>query len=150
MKPERYEAGRHRAGCLAVFDSNVGHAFRAEERPDFAGFLDHLPGPYHVLMEDEAVAACGGWATESDGSTASICWTMVEWERHGRGVGSLLHANILGDIARAGGTRAVRLETIPATAGYFRRFGFEVVEEDPDGYGPGLPRVEMRRMSDPR
>ena len=39
----------------------------------------------------------------------------------------------------------LRLETIPDTVGFFRHLGFEVVREEPDGYGPGLPRVELRR-----
>jgi hypothetical protein len=39
---------------------------------------------------------------------------------------------------------ALRLETIPDTIGFFRHLGFEVVREEPDGYGPCLPRAEPR------
>ena len=40
----------------------------------------------------------------------------------------------------------LRLDTVPATVGFFRKLGFRVVEVVPGGYGPEMPdRVEMER-----
>lgn len=70
-----------RAACLAVFDSNVGGSFLPSERPDFAAFLDALPGPYFVIEDDGVIIACGGYAANAESSdTADLCWGMVQRE----------------------------------------------------------------------
>lgn len=43
---------------------------------------------------------------------------------------------------------AVRLQTIPATEGFFHRVGFETRSVEPDGFGPGMDRVAMRMELD--
>lgn len=145
MNARPYDRAQHRDACLAVFDSNVGGTFRAEEREDFEAWLDNPARPYWVFLEGDAVVACGGYAAEGDGVTAAVCWTVVHLEEQGRGRGAEMCRHLMEDAAASGRFGTMRLETIPETAGFFRRLGFEVVEEDPDGYGPGLPRVEMRR-----
>lgn len=141
-----YDPALHRGACLALFDSNVGGTFRAEERADFEGWLDDPPPPYWVFLEGDRVVACGGYATEDDGVTASVCWTVVGRRDQGRGLGARMCRQLVDDAAASGRFEAMRLDTIPETAGFFRTLGFETVELDPDGYGPGLPRVEMRRV----
>ena len=142
-----YRAGAHRSDCLAVFESNVGGMFHPDERPDYEAFLDALPGPYFVSLADGVVATAGGWAEEEPG-VAAVCWTMVARSRQGRGEGTALHRHLLADAA-VRGYATCRLETVPATVGFFERLGFVVVAHDPDGYGPGRPRVEMRRTPPP-
>ena len=62
MNTRAYAPG-DREDCLAIFDSNVPEDFRAEERVGFEAFLDALPGPYFVVVDDEGrVRACGGYA----------------------------------------------------------------------------------------
>jgi ribosomal protein S18 acetylase RimI-like enzyme len=136
-----------RDACLRVFDSNVPAAFRPEERSAFARFLDDPPGPMIVVERDgDGVVACGGVAVEPDSPrTASMCWGMVREDLHGRGLGRLLLEARIRALEAGDVVDTLRLETIPDTVGFFRRMGFEVVREEPGGYGPGLPRVELRR-----
>lgn len=141
-----FEPGRHGADCLALFDGHVGGLFSADERPAFQAFLDALPGPYLVGMDSQDVVACGGIAYEDETHRlASVCWTIVRSDHQGRGLGrTLTHACL--DLAAADPRcEAVRLETVPATSGFFAKLGFHVVETQTDGYGPGVDRVEMRR-----
>ncbi len=136
-----------RRDCLRIFDSNVPDAFRPEERPDFERFLEDPPGPVWVVEgEGEEVVACGGVAVEPDDpGLASLCWGMVRRDLHGTGLGRLLLEARIRALEADDSIHALRLETIPDTVGFFRHLGFEVVREEPDGYGPGLPRVELRR-----
>ena len=170
-----FDPGLHRTACLALFDDNViaSHrpdgTFRPEERVEFQRFLDDLPGPYFVVTGEEqaagregGVVACGGWAREDQPGLLSLCWTVVAAARQGEGLGRLLVEGVVGEAREAvvagGSTVAeegclpsgvpprLRLDTIPATRGFFEAMGFSVVEVDPEGYGPASPpRVEMVR-----
>lgn len=149
-----YDPPAHRAACLALFDGNVtgpdrpAGAFQPGERTGFAAFLDRLPGPFFVLVEGDEPVACGGWAAEDEPGVVSLCWTVVAADRQGRGTGRRLVAALVEDAreAAAGAPTRMRLETVPATRGFFEAMGFRVVSVEPGGYGPEMPpRVEMAR-----
>lgn len=133
-----------REACLAVFDTNVPRYFATHERVEFADFLDDLPGPYLVLVEDGAVVACGGWATgETETSTAGLCWGMVVRDRHRAGLGQRLLQARLDDIRGNVGIERVVLETSQHSEGFFSRSGFIVSARHPDGFARGIDRIEM-------
>jgi ribosomal protein S18 acetylase RimI-like enzyme len=134
--------------CLTLFDSNVPDYFHTGERAEFEAFLRELPGPYLVLRNDDGeVVACGGWAV-GDGGVADLCWGMVRGDLHGRGWGRRLTRARLNGIDANGGVRAVELRTSQHTDGFYAGFGFRVVETKPDGFGPGLDCLVMRRELD--
>ena len=131
--------------CLALFDSNVPDYFHVDERPEFRAFLEDLPGPYLVLRNaDGEVVACGGWAVGENGA-ADLCWGMVRRDLHGRGWGRRLTRARLNGIEAAPGIRAVELRTSQHTDGFYEAFGFRTVDTRPDGFGPGLDCLVMRR-----
>ena len=133
-----------RAGCLAVFDSNVPDDFRPSERASFEGFLDALPGPYLVLEDGTGrVVGCGGWALEPDGRTAALCWGMVERSRQGEGLGRRLLEERLRRARRDPAVECVTLRTSHRVRGFFARLGFVEMRGTPDGIAPGLHEVEM-------
>ena len=105
-----------------------------------------LPGPYLVLTDaGGAIVGCGGYAIDQDEpGRADLCWGMVRQEKHRRGYGrTLVHARI--DAAkRDPAVRVIALDTSQHTTGFYERFGFRVTKVEPDGYGPGLDRCEMR------
>lgn len=136
-----YEPG-DRSACLELFDSNVPEFFQAWERPAFEAFLDALPGSYLVVAEGTEVVACGGVAHEG-GGVASICWTVVRRDRHGEGIGRHLLCACHAVARRLSGLERLRLETIPQVAPFFRKLGYHVASVEPDGYGPGMDRVNM-------
>ena len=139
----RYQ-GADQAVCLAIFDGLVPRFFAPEERPEFAGFLDDCAlgvAPYLVLLHAGRVVACGGYALH--GARARLTWGMVAREVQGTGLGRALTAARL-DILRAmAGVEAVEIETSQHTAGFYQRFGFDVVRVLANGFGPGLDRWEM-------
>lgn len=134
---------------MAVFDSNVPGAFREDERREFSRYRDSPPGPILVLERDGVpgdgeVVGCGGVAREEDGRI-SLCWGMVRADLHGLGLGRTLLDARVGLLERDGVGGVLRLETIPETEGFFIHLGFRVVRREADGYGPGLPLVELER-----
>lgn len=134
-----------RDACLALFDGNVPRFFDADERAQFADFLDTRANDwsYSVLLLHGSIVACGGYAIADDGTTADLCWGMVARACHRSGLGTRLTAARI-DAARAQpGVRRVRLDTSQHTAGFYRRFGFATDVVVADGYGPGLDRHEM-------
>lgn len=140
------------AACLALFDGNVPTFFLPSERQDFADFLAQQTKkwPYQVLERDGRIVGCGGFAVEPDGSTAALCWGMVDSALHGTGLGRILTEARLRSAAATPGVLRVRLDTSQHTQGFYARFGFEVLEVTQDGYGPGLDRWDMLLRFDDR
>jgi ribosomal protein S18 acetylase RimI-like enzyme len=138
-----YRAG-DREACLAVFDTNVPKFFSRDERPRFASFLDHLPGPYLVLTREAGeIVACGGAALEPGGRVASLCWGMVSAELHGTGLGKLLLQKRIERVRRIPGVELLRLDTSQHTRGFYERFGFVTREIVENGYAARLDRCEL-------
>lgn len=134
-----------RQDCLSLFDGNVPRFFSAAEWADFARFLDQdaEAWSYQVIERSNRVVACGGYAVDPQGLTASLCWGMVARELQGTGLGSRLTEARLRAAAATPGVTQVRIDTSQHTHGFYRRFGFTVENIVPDGYGPGLDRWDM-------
>lgn len=129
--------------CLALFDSNVPAYFAVSERQGFADFLAALPTSevrYLVVVDRDRIVACGGVGLRE--GEARMCWGIVDGGRHGARIGSELLLVRLLRGAELGATRA-GLDTIPKTVPFFARFGFAVVREVEDGYGPGIHRRDL-------
>lgn len=133
------------AACLALFDANVPAYFAPEERAGFVEFLATMPVSYLVLLDGASIVGCGGVGFH-DGE-ARMCWGIVDGARHRRGLGTRLLLERLVAGAELGAVRA-GLDTIPLTVPFFERFGFVVVREVDDGYGPGLHRRDMQLALD--
>ena len=134
-----------RAACLQIFDSNVPRYFRDEERTAFCTFLDELPGPYFVLLEDHhTLVGCGGYALRPEAGVADLCWGMVRQDRHGNGLGRALAEARLEAIVKDPRANAVALNTSQHTVPFYERVGFRTINVLKDGYAPGLDRCDMR------
>lgn len=135
-----------RAACLALFDSNVPDYFLPQERAEFGEWLEKPfdsgeYGEYFVMEDAGQVVACGGvWQTPE--GRAGLSWGMVARSAHRRGYGSALLRFRL-ERLRELGVREVHLDTSQHSAPFFARHGFLEVRRVPDGYGPGLDRVDM-------
>lgn len=133
-----------RPACLALFDSNVPAFFAVHERAEFADHLDQMapePAPFLVVAFQGQPIACGGLSLQGDGA-ASLSWGMVGRDWQGRGMGTLLTKARL-DLARSSGITRLTLATSQHTAAFYARFGFVVEAITPDGFAPGLDRVDM-------
>src|SRR5688500_13596200 len=130
--------------CLAVFDSNVPRFFTTPERPAFAEFLAHLPGPYLVIERADGVVACGGHAVVSAERRADLCWGMVRQDLHGTGIGRMLTEARLRRATADPNVDVVALNTSQHTTGFYERLGFVITDVIRNGYAEGLDRCEMR------
>lgn len=147
--PSRRYTPADRPLCLDVFDSNVPRYFTDLERAEFEHFLDALPGPYLVLVDEAgAVVACGGFAIRAEAGVADLCWGMVHGRRHAEGLGRTLTELRIEEAAADPSVHTLALNTSQLTTGFYERFGFEVTKVTPDGYGPGLDRYDMSRRVD--
>lgn len=133
-----------RDACLALFDSNVPGSFTPEERPEFAAFIDALPGPYLVAEEASSgrVVACGGLAPREP-SAAVLCWGMVDAERQGEGIGRVLLRVRLAQACAMAGVTHVEMNTSNETEAFFLREGLHTVRVQEHYFRPGLHRHDM-------
>ena len=142
--------------CLSIFDGNTPTFFHASERREYERFLEQERHefadalPYFVLESEARIVACGGvslnWLLEPNSSrTAGLTWGMVARDSHGQGWGRKnLEQRLHWLRVHHPETQAVILDTTPAVQGFFERFGFQALKRIPDGYGPGIDRVDMR------
>lgn len=137
-----------RDACVRAFSSNVPTLFLPEERIAFEQFLDRLPGPYFVVIEDGELTGCGGYAIERGPDEAEIRWIMVHRDHHGQGAGDLLMTASVSELLPLADCQSVRLATSQYARRFFERWRFSVVNVAPNGIGPGLDRVEMRLLLD--
>jgi predicted GNAT family N-acyltransferase len=143
MIARKYDPG-DRAACLQCFDSNTPYYFLPEERAQLEEFLDSPPGTYFVILDDDDVVASGGFATGSTAGEADIRWTMVRRDQQGHGVGNFVMTTCVAEILANENIHAVKLESSQHIRPFFERWGFKATEVVPNGFGPGLDRVEMR------
>ena len=59
-------------------------------------------------------------------------------------------ASCVAEILAIPGCDTARLDTSQHTRGFFERWGFTAASVTPNGYGPGLDRIEMRITLDAR
>ena len=150
MEIREYQSGDHEA-CLQIMQSNIPEYCHEGDLADFARFLDHLPGPFFVVVHPKAgLIACGGIAFGRTTSTEAIlCYGMVTGSQLRRGIGSeLLRKRLEFFLPRAPQVERIVVNTTQKTEGFFRRFGFSVVERQLDGFGSGLDRVSMMAIKD--
>jgi GNAT superfamily N-acetyltransferase len=149
-----------REGCLTLFDANCPAAFAPNERGEYEAFLDAQAEAeaYEVcVMDDEIVGAFG---LGGDGALR-LRWIMVHPQRQGRGIGTSVMDRVReaalavardeaqrgaaqkgGDSARGGGA-VVQIAASHRSAPFFARFGARPVRVTPDGWGPGMHRIDM-------
>ncbi len=134
-----YQAG-DRAACFRIFDDNCPEFFAPNERADLVAFLATPPAGYEVaLLGDDVVAAFG--VLREDGAP-TLRWIMIGREAQGHGLGRLIMARAVATVRAAGETQ-LRIATSHKSDGFFTKLGATEVRRTPDGWGPGLHRVDM-------
>ena len=133
-----------RLACLGIFDGNTPEFFAPSERTEFAAFLDAATENYLVLESANGVIiGCGGYYVKSAGGIAGLAWGMVARAWHKRGFGRVLLEARLLLLRRSPDAALVRVSTSQHSRGFFERCGFRAVRVVPDGYAPGIDRVEL-------
>jgi predicted GNAT family N-acyltransferase len=146
MPTVRSYSSDDREACLRIFDSNVpGGYFLAHERMEYESFLDHLPGPYLVVEDQNEIVACGGFAPDkSEAEAVTLCWGMVTEKRHKTRLGRFLLIERLNRLSRNTSARVVVVKTSQHSRGFFAKMGFKTHRVVQDGICPGIDLHEMR------
>jgi ribosomal protein S18 acetylase RimI-like enzyme len=131
--------------CVALVRGNTPEFFTHTELAEFEPWLRSQTSPYMVIETDSGeLIACGGYHVDVGSRSAGLTWGMVARGRHRQGIGSLLLRERLKRIAADGRALTVVLDTSQHSRGFFERHGFQIVSIQPDGFGPGLDRCDMR------
>ena len=129
--------------CLAIFDSNLPKFFAAEERPDFADFLDKLPCPYFVIQDGDEILGCGGHSINEAKQKVGMAWGMIHSEQHKRGLGRYLLLYRLKTICKIMKSGQIILDTSQHSYPFFEKLGFLVDKITENTYGDGLHQYDM-------
>jgi hypothetical protein len=62
---------------------------------------------------------------------------------HGRGLGSFIMKNVIREM-EANGHSVLHISASHKSAAFFEKFGARALSRIPDGWGPGMHRVEMQ------
>jgi len=128
------------AACLALFDANCPEFFAPNERADYAEFLAAAPAGYEVVIEAGRIVAAFGVLLENE--EPHLRWILVAPEAQGRGIGSAIMRRAR-TTAEARPATALHIAASHRSEPFFQRAGAARVQFHPDGWGPGMHRVDM-------
>lgn len=133
----------YRDQCIDVFISNQDRYFDESELIYFKEFLSDevFNIKYYVVSEGKKILGCGGYSLSN--GAVYLRWGMVSRSNHRAGVGSLLLQHRINHVKKSLGSIPIKLDTSQHTAGFFKKFGFEIEEEEENGFGSGLHKVSM-------
>jgi hypothetical protein len=132
----------YRPACLALFDDNCPEFFALNEREDYIEFLKSRTENYFVcLLGERIVGAYGVYPLDSGGM--ALHWIMLSPSAQGVGLGSSIMARVLADV-RGSARSPLFISASHKSAPFFARFGAVKISTTPDGWGPGMHRVEMQ------
>ncbi len=137
---KRYRRSNYDA-CMVLFDANCPRYFAANERDEYAGFLAGCPSGYEICEWNSKL--CGAFGLTQGGTQeARLNWILLDPDAQGMGIGSTIMRRIL-DASRASGATTLGIATSQHVAAFFEKFGAAVTATAPEGFGPGLDRVDM-------
>ncbi|MEL7186288.1 MAG: GNAT family N-acetyltransferase [Pseudomonadota bacterium] len=137
----RAYASTDRDACLAIFDANCPEFFAANERDDYASFLDAGYAGYEVCEVDGKVAGAFGLMFNDD-NEHRLNWIMLDPQLQGAGIGQTIMDRIIVS-AREKGASKVGIAASHKSASFFAKFGAKELIRTEDGWGPGMHRVDM-------
>lgn len=127
--------------CLAVFDANCPEYFAVNERADYEKFLNGRPNGYTVCVAADQVVGAFGLFNPSPGR-ATLNWILISPHVHGSGVGSSMMRQAV-EQARRSGASSISIAASHKSAPFFAGCGAIQLSETPDGWGPGMHRIDM-------
>ena len=136
----RYDIS-YRDRMLAIFDANTPAFFAANERMDFARYLDENAVRYEVCEQDGEIVAGFAVAPGTMGR-AHLNWILVDPTAQGGGIG-----NAMMDAARQRaldqGAAMLDIAASQHSAPFFLRHGAHALGRTDNGWGPDMHRIDM-------
>lgn len=128
---------------IDIFRSNIPKYFGPNEEPGLRDFLTKFADDYFVAEIDEQIIGAGGLALNDD-QTVSLCWGMIRSDLIGNGLGRRLTEFRIQAAHKSYGNLPLVISTSQHTQGFYEKFGFRLVEHEPNGFGPGIDICKMR------
>ncbi len=129
-----------RDACLRLIDENTPAFFAPNERADYTAYLDGPPKHYWVLPHEQEIMAAFGFSTQ--GTRGRIQWIMTSDKTRGTGIGRRMMRLVI-QIAEEATIVHIDIAASQLSAPFFARYGAKEKGIIPDGWGPGLDRVDM-------
>jgi GNAT superfamily N-acetyltransferase len=143
----RHYSREDRETCLELFDANCPAFFAPNERAEYAHFLDTTPKGYELCLVDGQVG--GAFGLCGDGAARrSLHWIMLGPRFQGLGAGRAIMARVAAQ-AMSAGVAVVDIAASHVSAPFFARAGATSIAVTPDGWGPGMHRVDMELVLKP-
>lgn len=127
--------------CIDIFDANCPEFFAPNERQEYGAFLRGLNEGYEVCEQDGCVVGAFGLHGCSETATG-LNWILLDPSVQGVGIGTRIMDRAI-DLGRKSGVDLMRISASHKSAPFFERFGAKAVSVTPNGWGPGMHRVEM-------
>lgn len=127
--------------CLELFDANCPEFFAPNERVEYARFLGTAANCYELCLVDGHVAGAFGLCGDGD-ARRSLNWIMLNPRYHGQGAGRAIMAHVAAR-AMSAGVDVIDIAASHKSAPFFSKAGAVSISDTPDGWGPGMHRVDM-------
>ena len=127
--------------CVHIFDANCPDFFAPNEREDYIAFLGVVEEHNQVCLMADRV--CGAFAILNEDSDKRLNWITIHPEYHGIGLGSaIIHCAI--SLARESSANHLLIAASHKSSPFFTKFGAIPIKTTPDGWGPGMHRIDMQ------
>lgn len=126
--------------CLDLFDDNCPMYFSENERQDYEDFLALRPEGYEVLVLNDEVIGAYGLVKHETGY--ALNWIIIASKAQGLGLGTKIMQRMK-SVAILKGVKSITIAASHLSAPFFERFGAQILEEKPHGWGPDMHRVDM-------
>lgn len=129
--------------CMAMFDSNCPKFFANKERQYYQSFLESGPQDYFLGIRAGILVSAFGASTVAN--RARISWIMVSPESSGLGIGEQMMQRAKA-MSLEQGLQVIDIAASHLSAPFFAKFGAQILSETPDGWGPGMHRIDMELL----
>ncbi len=130
-----------REDCLKIFDANCPEFFAANERSDYANFLDANPEAYEVCLSGNNIIGAFGLIGEVP-IYKSINWIMISPRSQGLGIGSIFMNRAI-SLAKSHKLNHIKIAASHLSEPFFTKYGAVSVGEIENGWGPNMHRIDM-------
>lgn len=130
-----------RAACLALFDGNCPRFFAPNERAGYEELLAAAPAGYEVCRLENRIVGAFGVLREA--SSLTLRWILLEPGVQGHGLGRAIMDRVTATV-RAQGGGPLLIAASHQSAAFFASFGAREARRTPDGWNPGLHRVDLQ------
>lgn len=127
--------------CIHIFDANCPEFFAPNERREYAAFLDNAPRDYQVCEVDGRVRGAFGLMAKSK-EEKTLNWILLDPRSQGIGIGLKIMEQVI-HLGRKSEIASVNIAASQKSAPFFDMFGAIATTTTPDGWGPGMDRVDM-------